>query len=137
MSKVGLVTATVMALAVAGCQSAAEHSADVRAAQEGDRLTVGTVQREIKVGMTSADVVQVLGSPNMVTTDEKRRENWVYDKISTESAYSTSAGGVNVLILGVSGRTGAASTSQRTLTIIIKFDERNLVRDFAYRSSSF
>ena len=32
---------------------------------------------------------------------------------------------------------GARSTSQRTLTVIVKFDERNLVRDFAYRSSSF
>ena len=73
----------------------------------------------------------------MVTSDEKRRENWVYDKISTETAYSQSAGGVNVLILGVGGRSGAQSTSQRTLTVIVKFDERNLVRDFAYRSSSF
>ena len=31
----------------------------------------------------------------------------------------------------------ARSTSQRTLTIIIKFDDKNRVRDFAYRSSSF
>lgn len=122
---------------LAGCQSASEHAADVRAGQDGDRLTVGTVQREIRVGMTTAQVVEVLGAPNMVTTDEKRRENWVYDKISTETAYSQSAGGVNVLILGVGGRSGAQSTSQRTLTVIVKFDERSLVRDFAYRSSSF
>ena len=32
---------------------------------------------------------------------------------------------------------GAASTSQRTLTIIIKFDRDQRVRDFAYHTSRF
>ena len=116
-------------------------------------MTVGTVQREIRIGMTNADVVQVLGSPNMVTTDEQRRENWVYDKISTESVYSTSSGGVNALILGggligagaagglggagYNSSAGARSTTQRTLTIIVRFDAENRVRDFSYRASSF
>jgi hypothetical protein len=45
---------------------------------------------------------------------------------------------VNALFLaGVGGRTGAVSTSTRTLTIIIRFDEAQRVRDFSYRSSSF
>lgn len=140
---------------VAGCQTAAQHAADVRAAQDaGDRVTVGKVQREIRVGMTNAQVIEVLGAPNMVTTDEQRRENWVYDKIATDTAYSSSSGGVNALILGgglignagaaggaggagYSSGAGARSTSQRTLTIIIKYDEANRVRDFSYRSSSF
>jgi hypothetical protein len=38
---------------------------------------------------------------------------------------------------GYQSAAGAASTSQRTLTVIIKFDESSRVRDFAYRSSSF
>lgn len=144
----------VIASGIAGCQTAGEHAAAVRQAQgTDDKLTVGTVQREIRIGMTSADVVQVLGSPNMVTTDEQRRENWVYDKVSTETVYSTSSGGVNALVLGgglignaaaggVGGAgygssAGARSTTQRTLTIIIRFDAQSRVRDFAYRSSSF
>ena len=105
------------------------------------------------MGMTSADVIEALGSPNIVSTDEKRREVWVYDKIATEHAYSTSSGGVSALILagfvggssaggggiapGYSQSSGASSTTQRTLTIIIKFDEGNKVRDFAYRQSTF
>ena len=121
--------------------------------QDKDRLTVGTVQREIRNGMSTAEVVEVLGSPNMVTTDEKRRESWVYDKVATEKVYSTSSGGLG-LIFGGGGATGgagllgglgggfssgsgAASTTQRTLTIIVKFDEAGKVRDYAYRSSSF
>lgn len=138
----------------AACQSVGEHASQVRDAREqGEKVTVGTVQREIKVGMSSAEVVSVLGSPNMVTTDSNRRENWVYDKISTERVYSSSSGGVNTLILGgalvggalvgggagagYSSSAGASSTSQRTLTIIIKYDENSKVRDFAYRYSSF
>jgi outer membrane protein assembly factor BamE (lipoprotein component of BamABCDE complex) len=142
------------AILLTGCQSASQHAADVRASQNGgDRVTVGMVQREIKIGMTNADVIQVLGSPNMVTTDEQRREQWVYDKIATDTVYSASSGGVNTLFLGgalvgaglvgggggagYSSGAGARSTSQRTLTIIIKYDENQRVRDFAYRSSSF
>ena len=133
-----------LALSLSGCMSAAQHRADVQD-NSGDRLTVGTVQKEIRVGMSGADVVQVLGSPNIVSTDEKRREVWVYDKISTETAYSTSKGGVSALIFGGSGgalfggnsNAGASSKSQKTLTIIIKFDEKSLVRDFAYNTSRF
>ncbi|MDL2314140.1 outer membrane protein assembly factor BamE [Desulfovibrio sp. OttesenSCG-928-C14] len=140
------------ALMVSGCMSAADHRADVRD-DTSDRISVGTVQKEIRVGMSGADVVAVLGSPNMVTTDAERRETWVYDKVATERVYSRSSaegggggggaagggsgGGVLGLIFGGSASSGASSTTQRTLTIIIKFDHNNLVRDFSYRQSSF
>lgn len=137
-----------MVLATVGCQTAADHRNAVQNATT-DRMTVGKVQREIRVGMSNADVAGILGSPNMVTTDEERREVWVYDKISTDRVYSNSSGGVNALFLGVgsavtgglmggaSSNAGASSTSQRTLTVIIKFDQANKVRDFAYHTSSF
>lgn len=138
----------VLATAVGsfGCMTAAQHRADV---DSDDNLTVGTVQREIRVGMTGAEVAGVLGSPNIVSTDEQRREVWIYDKVSTEVAYSSSSGGVNVLVLGGDGSVGgggllgggrsagAASTSQKTLTVIIKFDDDKRVRDFAYHASKF
>jgi outer membrane protein assembly factor BamE (lipoprotein component of BamABCDE complex) len=137
---------------LSGCVTAEEHRTAV-SNPVNDRLTVGTVQREIRVGMSTADVAAVLGAPNIVSTDEQRRENWIYDKISTETAYSTSSGGISSLILGggpvgagVLGTgvgsgfrqgAGAVSTSQRTLTVIVKFDSKQKVRDFAYRTSSF
>lgn len=124
------------AFLLAGCQSAASHRADVQD-DSADRVTVGNVQREIRVGMSGADVIQVLNSPNIVTTDEERREVWIYDKISTDSAYSKSKGGATILILGAHSSAGAASTSQRTLTVIIKFDKAGKVRDFAYHTSRF
>lgn len=140
-----LLTACV---ALTACAPTNQHLKEVRG-EDSDRISVGKVQREIKVGMSSADVIAALGSPNIVTTDDKRREQWVYDKIATETAYSRTSGGVSALILGFGGSvaggggggynkaSGAQSTSQRTLTIIIKFDEHAKVRDFAYHNSSF
>jgi len=141
------VTAGIALAAIAGCMSASEHRADV-ANPTADRVTVGAVQKEIRVGMSGAEVAQVLGAPNIVSTDELRREVWIYDKFSTDVVYSTSSGGVAALIFGGGGvvggagsnagrSTGAASTSQKTLTVIIKFDEAKKVRDFAYHTSSF
>ena len=144
-----ILAACFFALSLTGCMTASQHAADVKKGTDDDKLTVGTVQREIHQGMSGAEVAQVLGSPNIVSTDEKRREVWVYDKVATDTVYSTSQGGVAALILGGTGGigglgaggtgydAGAKSTSQRTLTIIIKFDEERKVRDFSYHSSRF
>ena len=98
-----------------------------------EKMTVAKAQREIKIGMTSAQVVEVLGSPNMVTTDDKRRETWVYDRVSS----NVSSSGTGVWLLFVGGESSRKSSNQRTLTIIVKFDENSRVRDFAYRTSTF
>ena len=134
-------------LTLSGCMVAQHHRSSVRD-DSGDRMTVGVVQKEIRVGMSGAEVAQALGSPNVVSTDEERREVWIYDKISTEKAYSSSKAGIPSLILvglvdfafrgaKLAGDSGAESTSQRTLTVIIKFDEDKKVRDFAYHASRF
>ncbi|MBI5024170.1 MAG: outer membrane protein assembly factor BamE [Candidatus Omnitrophica bacterium] len=120
-------------LIVVGCAPATYHKQQIQN-DSGDRITVGKVQREIKVGMTSAQVIETLGSPNVVSTDEERREVWVYDKIATEVVYSESGAGLKFF---TSGQAGAASKSQRTLTIVVKFDNEGKVRDFAYHTSSF
>jgi outer membrane protein assembly factor BamE (lipoprotein component of BamABCDE complex) len=132
-----LVFAGILAASLlVGCQTAASHKGSVQD-DSADRMTVGKVQKEIRVGMSGADVAQALGSPNIVSTDEERREVWIYDKIATDRAQSSSSGGVNVLVLGASSSAGASSTSQRTLTVIIKFDNGGRVRDFAYHTSRF
>ena len=136
-------TLGVAALQLVAC-SATDHRQDVDNAT-GDEITVGTVQREIRVGMSGAQVAEILGSPNIVSTDEERREVWIWDKVSTDVTYSRSNGNIVGLIFGGSGggigagskSAGAASTSQRTLTVIVNFDEDMLVRDFKYRTSRF
>ena len=139
------IPAAIFAMALLASCSATQHSADVRDASDADRMSVGTVQREVHVGMSAAAVAGALGSPNIVTTDEERRETWIYDKISTDVRYSRSNGSIIGLVFGGSGggagigstEAGATSTSQRTLTVIVRFDERNWVRDFSYHTSRF
>lgn len=128
------IVALLAALSLAGCVSASEYAAQV---QNNGNISVGVVQKQIKVGMSGADVLQALGSPNMVSTDDKRREVWVYDKVATDTVQSSSTGWVFAVLAGGQTSSRASSRSQRTLTIIIKFDEQNLVRDFAYHSSKF
>ena len=113
-----------------------EQAKDIKNAQEtSDNISIGKVQREIKIGMSNADVVTALGSPNMVTTDDQRRESWVYDKVSTE-AFVSGSSGLRFFWLPKDVK-AAGSTTQKALTIIIKFDDKGKVRDFAYQSSKF
>lgn len=152
MKKTAVICIAALCLSFAGCMSAGQHRDAVRN-DASDKISAGTVQREIRKGMSGSDVVSILGSPNLVTTDSEGRETWVYDKVSTEQVYSASQGGVGSLLGGlvggaagglfggVSGNaergSGASSTSQRTITVVIKFDAQGRVRDYSYRQSSF
>ena len=98
MAIAGLLLATQLS----GCVSVGQQKAAVQD-NSADRMTIGKVRKEIRIGMSGAEVAQVLGSPNIVITDEERREVWRYDKIATERAYSSSSGGVNALILALGG----------------------------------
>lgn len=126
--------ALVTALVLAACQS---QSPPQEPQPKPDELTVGKVQGEIKVGMDAASVAQILGSPNIVTTDEQRREVWIYDKVSTDRVDEDRLVGGTIIILFGHKESASSSSRQRTLTIIIKFDEAKKVRDFAYNYSQF
>ncbi len=139
--------ASTLFMGIAGCVTAPEHRQAVRDTND-EKLTLGVAQREITTGMSPAEVAKVLGSPNMVTRDRNGIETWIYDKVSTETVYSTSSGGFSALTLGggsnaggIAGggynqASGASSRTQRTLTIIIKFKD-NAVSEFTYNATSF
>ena len=144
--------AAILCIAATGCMSAAQHGQALQSANERD-LTVGTVQAKITKGMSAGDVASALGSPNIVTKDEGGTDTWIYDKIATEASYSNDSGGVggfagaggepgSTLILGglfgnYNKNAGASSLTQKTLTVVIKFDTKNKVSDFNYHSSKF
>jgi len=99
-------------------------------------LTVGTVQKEIKKGMTQADVASVLGSPNIVTREQEDIEVWIYDKISSTVDYENSNSYGTLILVGGNSGSGSSTASQKTLTVIIKF-EKGKVYEFKYHSSRF
>ena len=132
-----------------GCMSAQEHQQALHSSAERE-MTLGVAQKNIHVGMSQADVATVLGSPNIVTKDSEGNESWVYDKIATEVSYSRDGGGIGGaagaglggwgIILGgasYSKSAGAVAQTQKTLTIVIKFDENSLVKTLSYHSSKF
>lgn len=119
-----------------GCQSAASHQKDV-SDEHTERLTLGTVQRKIEHGMSQADVARSLGSPNIVTKDASGKEAWIYDKAAREVTYSRDQGGVWFIIGAYSKEAGASRSTQRTLTVVIKFDDKSQVDDVTYHSSQF
>ena len=133
----------LLVLGITGCANVADHRKSLENSSE-QKLTLGTAQRTITQGMAQTEVVTALGSPNIVTKDKEGIETWIYDKFSTNAAYSTSSGGVAGLVIGGGGvgfgnaslAAGAASTNQRTLTIIIKFKDAQ-VKEFTYNSTAF
>lgn len=137
ISSKSILCVSILSISLGGCMSASEHAKQLDS--EADReMTVGIVQKEIKKGMSAADVAAALGSPNIVSRDKAGIETWIYDKISSEVSYSR--GGMNTgiigLIIGGSKEAGASAQTQKTLTVIIKLKE-GVVHDFSYHSSRF
>lgn len=143
---------------LAGCLTAAQHYQELGATQDR-ALTVGLVQKEVKVGLSQSDVAVALGSPNIVTRDSQNRETWIYDKVATEASFSQGTADANAFLTGVgtfpggakgdsgsvqatlnggySKQAGAASVTQRTLTVVIKFDRNSAVDWLSYHSTTF
>ena len=79
-----------------------------------------------------------LGSPNIVTADKDKKETWIYDKIATEVRQIWTYRQVCILFC----QTGAdyvsrKDVSQKTLTVVIKFNAEKLVESVSYHSSKF
>ena len=111
----------------------------------GSDLTLGLIQRSIKAGMTTSEVVDSVGSPNLVTRGRNGRESWVYDRLSTETSEEgfhaggggVGAGGSILGLIGVEGGKKKVTTSQRTLMLVVTFGADGMVETFTYRSSKF
>ena len=119
--------------------------------EKEEKLTLGTVQSKIKKGMNQTEVLEVLGSPNIVTKNKSGNEVWTYDKVgssqSSTSGVSATYGqaqlnqGFWAFLFG--GTTNSAqsssdnNTESKSLTVIITFDGNNTVSDFTYQSLKY
>lgn len=119
---------------ISGCAFFSSHK-EAQNVPEKD-ITVGVIKKEIKVGMSSADVVQALGSPNIITRDSKGREVWVYDRIYAETETRTDSQYGTILVLGFFSSNTKTIKTQKTLTLIITFDNEK-VESFSYHYSKF
>lgn len=148
-----LVVLSLVLVTSVGCSmTGAEHAQSLHSSADRE-FTLGRVQQTITRGMSQASVAEALGSPNIVTRDDAGDETWIYDKIATEASYSrdsSSAAGLagagapagSALILGglvgsYDRAAGASASTQRSLTVVIKFNPAKQVKDFSYHSSKF
>jgi len=136
-------TATFLLVFLSHCEKEVRHSPD-----NINKLTLGKVQQTLKKGMSQGEIIVALGSPNMVTSDANGLETWVYDKLSTEVNSNSQKKSFNLLggVIGSKigvGATGGSSSknsntssSQKTLTVVLKFIEKKL-ETYTYNASSF
>ena len=83
------------------------------------------VQSSIHVGISGGEVQETLGAPNIISKNKGGNEMWTYDRVSKEA---TSRG----FLFWSSNK-----STQRTLTVLITFDDNGRVTDFTYHSTEF
>ena len=83
------------------------------------------VQSSIHIGISGGEVQKALGAPNIISKNKSGHEVWTYDRVSKET---TSRG----FLFWSSNE-----STQRTLTVLITFDDNGRVTDFKYHSTEF
>lgn len=120
-------------LVLAGCISTPHPVSD-----RNSELTQGNVQLSVQVGKTTkTEVLQSFGAPNVTTRNSKGEEVWAYQRSAQVAQSSSKSGYWTVLLAGESANSSGFETSSRMITLIIKFDEDDVVSDFNSRTSNF
>jgi outer membrane protein assembly factor BamE (lipoprotein component of BamABCDE complex) len=118
---------------LSGCMTSTTPLTD-----KNSELTQGNVQMNLIVGETSkAQVLENFGSPNITTRDASGKEVWTYQRAAQVSQSSSKTGYWNIIIAGQSGSASGFESSSKMITLIIKFDENDIVYDFKSRESNF
>lgn len=106
--------------------------------KRNSQLTQGNVQMNLIVGQTSkAEVLKHFGAPNITTRDGAGREVWTYQRAAQISQSSSQSGYWTIILAGQSSRSSGFESSSSMITLIIKFDEKDVVSDFRSRTSKF
>jgi outer membrane protein assembly factor BamE (lipoprotein component of BamABCDE complex) len=106
--------------------------------QKNGPLTSGNIAMNLEVGKTTqANVLEAFGAPNIVTMDGARNTVWSYQKHATVTQSNSSSSFWTIILTGGAKRADGFSSTQRTITLIIKFDANNVVSDFRSRTSDF
>ena len=106
--------------------------------KKNSELTQGMVQMNLEVGKTNkAEVLNTFGGPNITTRDSSGNEVWTYQRAAQISQSSSQSGYWTIIIAGKSGSAASFETSSRMITLIIKFDQNDIVTDFKSRESNF
>ena len=128
-----LIVLICSSLFLAACASNPQPLTD-----RNSQLTQGNVQLSIQVGTTTkVEVLESFGSPNITTRDGSGKEVWTYQRSAQVAQSSSQTGYWTVLLAGREGSSSGFESSSRMITLIIKFDSKDVVADFSSRTSNF
>ena len=102
-----------------------------------EEFTLGTIQQQIREGMSQSQVVSCLGAPNIVTKDSDGSETWVYEKSSQSTKESYHKSWLWLLFFGRRKGCQDKVTSQKTINLILNFDPNACLETYTYKASSF
>jgi len=85
----------------------------------------------VKAKTSQSEVVQFLGSPNIVTKNAKGYEVWTY----TQQTYNPETGDFGGTVILVGGNKAYSSSSSSKFDLILTFDKKDIVEDYAVISS--
>jgi outer membrane protein assembly factor BamE (lipoprotein component of BamABCDE complex) len=124
--------AIISVLFLVGCKTTEPLSS------KNSNLTQGNVQMNLQVGETTkVEVLENFGSPNVTTRDASGQEVWSYQRAAQVAQSTSSEGYWTIIFAGQSKTATGFESSSRMITLIIKFDENDVVTDFRSRESNF
>lgn len=133
-----MVNKTLVLIMTVGLLSACVQTPPAPVTTRNSELTHGNVQMNLEVGKTSqTDVVEVFGAPNITSIDGSGQEVWTYQRNATVTQSSSSSSYWTIVLAGGNSSAAGFEQTQRTITLIIKFDSSGVVSDFRSRSSNF
>jgi outer membrane protein assembly factor BamE (lipoprotein component of BamABCDE complex) len=131
MKFLGLLLASVMAFSIGGCAS---NSPD----NSPNPYTQGNVTMNMKAGVTTQEqVAKAFGAPNIVTQSDDGEQSWIYQKNNVSVQKGSSGGYFSIGFAAVGSGSSGYNQSNQTMTLIIKFNKRGIVKDFKSMSTSF
>ena len=106
--------------------------------KKNSQLTQGMVQLKVEVGKTSkTEILETFGAPNITTRDSSGDEVWTYQRQAQANQSSSQSGYWTIILAGKTSKASGFETSSRMMTLIIKFNNNDIVTDFKSRESNF
>ncbi|MHB9138651.1 MAG: hypothetical protein ACYC4Q_04520 [Victivallaceae bacterium] len=131
MKKIIIMLAFIGVLLIQGCSSTPKD-------EKNSPFTTGNAQLSLKQGVTTqAEVLEKFGAPNIATVDSTGNDLWTYQKYATVTQSSGQGGYFWLVIVGGNTVTSGLEQTQKTMTLIIKFDQDKKVKEFKSMSTNF
>lgn len=111
----------MISLSVIGCSTT---QINVVEQTQKSNLTMGMIKSKVIKGQTNqTEILQLFGSPNLMTKNRSDNEVWSYNKMSTRGFYEYGS--------------AIQSTSSSTFDFIVTFNKKDIVVDYSVISNNF